>query len=164
MPQLNPSTYISQIFWLLVNFLLLLTIMRFVIVPRIKGIIEERRKNIEGYIRKAEKLQEEALLSLEKYNKAIDKAKKTAEDINLSAGTEIEKFIKEKTEQTSAELNAKILESEKILQQEKIAAINEAKAKAEEVSFVLIKKIGLSNINEEDVRQFISGYSEENNG
>ena len=66
MPQLDPSSYVSQVFWLLVSFFLMLVMMKFVVIPRISVAIEERKRNIESYVKKAEKLQQEALASLEK--------------------------------------------------------------------------------------------------
>ena len=44
MPQLEISTFPSQIFWLVVSFLILYIIMAKVIVPRISSVIKNREK------------------------------------------------------------------------------------------------------------------------
>ena len=58
MPQFNFATFVPQIFWLIVSFLLMLILMKCIIVPRLSGIAEARKHYIENYIKKAEKLQE----------------------------------------------------------------------------------------------------------
>ena len=112
MPQLDTSTYVSQVFWLVVSFCLLLMIMRFVIVPRIRVVLDARARYIENYIRKAEKLQENALASLEKYDRTIAEAKIRAKEASLSAEAEMEAFVQGKTAETMNMLEEKIAESE----------------------------------------------------
>ena len=146
MPQLEISTYSSQIFWLIVSFSLMLIMMRFVIVPKISSIIDKRNRYIENYINKAEKLQKEALISLEKYNSAIDKAKKSADDKAKEAQKELEEFIALKSQETAEKLNAKIAENEKILAEQRELALKESYVAAENLTAVILKKVGLEDI------------------
>ncbi len=50
MPQLEISTFPSQIFWLVVSFLILYIIMAKVIVPRISSVIKNRENEIKNNI------------------------------------------------------------------------------------------------------------------
>jgi len=146
MPQLDFSTFSSQVFWLIISFALMLTIMRFLVVPRISSIIDQRNRHIENYIRKAEKLQEQALSSLNKYNAAIEQAKFLAEGKSKEAEAELTEFIKNKSEETLSALNEKICESEQILNEQRCLALEEASNAAADLSLIILKKIGLDDL------------------
>ncbi|MFN3288371.1 MAG: ATPase, partial [Sphingomonadaceae bacterium] len=54
MPQLDTSTWASQIFWLLVSFLLLLLVVRTLAAPRLARITQERDRRTQGDMAAAE--------------------------------------------------------------------------------------------------------------
>ena len=60
MPQLDPHSYASQLFWLAVFFVLVFLFLRFIGLPRVTAIIDERAKRIGGDIASAELLREQA--------------------------------------------------------------------------------------------------------
>lgn len=64
MPQLDTSTFTSQLFWLIVCFFSMLFIMSRFIVPRIADILEQRQRKIDGYLNKAHNIRLEAEESL----------------------------------------------------------------------------------------------------
>lgn len=152
MPQLDPSSYVSQVFWLLVSFFLMLVMMKFVVIPRISIAIEERKRNIESYVKKAEKLQQEALASLEKYNAMIDEAKQTAEEQTKKAETELKSFIEEKSAETSEMLAAKIADNEKIIADERREALDEIANISQNAAFMIVQKLGLENLQKSDIK------------
>ena len=56
MPQLDFSTFPNQIFWLVVFLVLLFSIVKLFIIPRMEDIFANRRKVIDGNIAKAEEI------------------------------------------------------------------------------------------------------------
>ena len=126
-------------------------------MPRISSIIEQRNRYIENYIRKAEKLQEQALISLEKYDLAIENAKNQAEIKSLEAKKELEDFVRQKSEETSSELNKKIAESELMLAKERAVALEEAAKAAAVLSRIILKKIGLDDLLEKKTENADNG-------
>jgi F-type H+-transporting ATPase subunit b len=54
MPQLDPHSYASQLFWLSIFFILVFLFLRFVGLPRVTAIIDERARKIDGDIAAAE--------------------------------------------------------------------------------------------------------------
>lgn len=59
MPQFDFTTYSSQIFWFSICFAILYFAMNFVILPRIKNIISERKNLIDSDVLSAEKLDDQ---------------------------------------------------------------------------------------------------------
>ena len=75
MPQLNPESFSSQIFWLTLLFLVLFTINHFFFLPKIKKIRKKRDETIQSYLDEAKKLNDSLNSLIEKMNKEFDQAK-----------------------------------------------------------------------------------------
>ena len=76
MPQLEISTYPSQIFWLVVSFLLLYLIMSRIIIPRISSVIKSRENEIKNNIHISEQMYKDT----EIINNEYEETKKNIED------------------------------------------------------------------------------------
>ena len=73
LPQLDIETYASQIFWLIVTFIVLYFLVAKIAMPRIAEVLEGRQERIEDDLDKAETLKKEAYLVRveEGYEKAL---------------------------------------------------------------------------------------------
>lgn len=65
MPQLEVSTYPSQIFWLLICLFFLLSFVKHVFIPRMNRILEARDKKVFGDLERTKEIKE-TVVSLEK--------------------------------------------------------------------------------------------------
>jgi len=81
MPQLNPDSYFSQVFWLAVFFVLTLVFLRFVGLPRITAIIDERARKIGGDIASAEALRNQAAEAEKTYDTTMAAARGKARQL-----------------------------------------------------------------------------------
>lgn len=59
MPQLNPESFTSQIFWLFVSFSILFFIVHFFLLPKLKSIREKRDDTINNYLSQTQKLNQQ---------------------------------------------------------------------------------------------------------
>src|SRR5260221_4583747 len=71
MPQLDVSTFPSQIFWLAVFFVVLYLLMARLALPKIEKIIEERRNRVDTDLDKAGQMKTEAEAVIAAYEKAL---------------------------------------------------------------------------------------------
>jgi len=71
MPQLDASTFISQLFWLLVTFAILYLLMWRVVLPRIADLLQERQERMDDDLERAEALKNDAAGVLATYEKAV---------------------------------------------------------------------------------------------
>lgn len=79
MPQFDPSTFATQIFWLVVTFVGLYLILYKVVLPKISDVLETRQDKIEDDIDRAARLKSEAEEVLAAYHKALDEARSEAQ-------------------------------------------------------------------------------------
>ena len=145
MPQLEPASYISQIFWLTVTFLCLWFTMSLFIIPRIKEIIEARAQKIEDYVQKAQTINKQALETLQRYEEAIEKAKNVAQEKIAEQRTALDQQIEERKNEMQDILSKKILENEQILEKERIETFNAADEISQKTAAVILQKLGYEN-------------------
>lgn len=122
LPQLNTETYASQVFWLLIAFVVLYMLMSRVFLPRIGGVIEERRQRIADDFDKAAELKRQAEEAEDAYRQALADARARASRIAQDTREQIDEQIKEMQAETDAKLQAEITAAE--------TRIEEASAKA----------------------------------
>lgn len=96
MPQLEFSTWISQIFWLIIFFAMMYTLMTIFVVPRMQSIFARREQKIAGDLKRAEELRIEAESILNDYNEQLQVTKQETEEIILNAKNNALKIHDEK--------------------------------------------------------------------
>ena len=89
LPQLDVTTFPTQIFWLIVSFAILYWVMSKVAVPRIAEVLEERQERISDDLETAEKLKAEAEAVKADYEKAVADARTDAQAQIKSASDKI---------------------------------------------------------------------------
>jgi len=79
MPQLDASTFPSQLFWLAVAFIVLYVLMARVGLPRIANVMAERRQRIEGDLERAQQMKAEAEAVMGAYQRTLADARAQAQ-------------------------------------------------------------------------------------
>lgn len=112
------------------------------IIPRIKEIVEAREQKIENYVQKAQTINKQALETLERYEKAIELAKKQA-DAQIAEEREIlEKRLEQKKNQMDAALSKKMAENEQILAKDRAETIGAIDQISEQTAQIILQKLG----------------------
>lgn len=151
MPQLDLSTYASQAFWMVLCFSLLWLLLSIFITPKIADVLEQRKRKIDDYIRKAEKLNQQAKASLEKYEQTLNEAKaKAAADIAANQ-KESAAFLAEEERLLNERLNKQIADSEFKLAKEKKETMQQIQNISQNLAFDIVQKLGFAEITENDV-------------
>jgi len=89
MPQLDTSSFTSQLFWLIICFFSMMFIMSKFIIPKISEIMEQRQRKIDSYLNKAADFKQQAEAALLKYQDALAKATAKADKSLADTKTEM---------------------------------------------------------------------------
>jgi F-type H+-transporting ATPase subunit b len=81
MPQLDPSTFTSQLFWLALCFAALYLLMWRIALPKIAEMLQERQERIDDDLQRAETVKEEAAQVLAAYEKTIAESQAEAQSL-----------------------------------------------------------------------------------
>ena len=123
-PPFNTATYPSQIFWLTVIFVALLIVMWKVAVPRIGGVIGERKGRIQTELAKAEESRKQAERAAAAYQAPILEARERARAASEAARSEMARETEKANASANEDVQRKTTEA-----QERIAAMQrEARA------------------------------------
>ena len=161
LPQLDPSTYPSQIFWLLVSFALLYTLMSRVALTRVTEVLAMRQTQRDNNLSRASHLQEDA-----------DKIRQTLEAAMASAQAEAQAAMSAREQENAKKMAA---ESARFLEHARTriqnAEQNIAKAKEDalhsladisaEVAADIVQKVSGAAANKNDAKKVVTKLMQE---
>jgi F-type H+-transporting ATPase subunit b len=123
MPQLDPSLFPTQLFWLVITFLALFLIAWKVALPRITDVLDARQTRIDGDLEKARALKEEAEEVIATYEKTLADASLQAQDIHRQLVLTLTEERTKRQEELSRKLSAQARDAEDRISGEKRRAV-----------------------------------------
>lgn len=119
MPQLDPSLFATQLFWLFVSFLVLFLIAWKAALPRIADVLNARQNRIDGDLERAQALKSEAEDVLAAYERALADASAEAQEIHRQLAQSLAAERTKRQEELSRRLSAQAHEAESRIAGEK---------------------------------------------
>ena len=138
LPQLNASTYVGQVFWLIITFGLLYAVMSRVFLPRLGGVIEERRNRIADDYDQAAEFKRQAEEAQATYERSLADAKARAATIAAETRAQVDADIAEMEAENDAKLEAEIAEAERRIEATAEAARGAVTQAARETTKALV--------------------------
>lgn len=123
MPQLDPSLFPTQLFWLFVTFLALFLVAWKVALPRITEVLGARQTRIDGDLEKAQALKAEAEEVMAAYEKTLATASVEAQDIHRKVVQSLTEERTRRQEDLSRKLFEQTREAENRITGEKRRAV-----------------------------------------
>jgi F-type H+-transporting ATPase subunit b len=123
LPQLDFTTFPSQIFWLAVTCFVLFHLMNKVALPRISSVLEERADAIADDLDRAEDFRRKAAEAEAAYAQALADARAKAQGIAAETRAEIQKDLDAALARADAEIGARAAESEKRIREIRDSAL-----------------------------------------
>jgi len=143
MPQLDVTTYASQLFWLLVTFVPFYLVVYKIALPRISEVLEARQDKIDDDLKKATARKEEAEAVLAEYEKLQADSRAKAQEALRQVQEEMKAEAQRSAEALGQKLAAEAVEAEKRVQAAKDRALAQlGDTVAEVVTSATAKLIG----------------------
>ncbi len=153
MPQLDPSTYLSQAFWLVLCFGILFFVMSKVALPRVSEVLNLRDNKIRHDLEAAEKLKAEAEELQAKIDANLSQARDDAADILRRASEQAAEYSAKETEKTDATINNTISEALENIEQAKAKAMKDIDSAVVSTASGIVKKLADLDVNEKSVQK-----------
>ncbi|MEM1382503.1 MAG: F0F1 ATP synthase subunit B' [Pseudomonadota bacterium] len=141
LPQLDFSTWPSQIFWLVVALVVLYQLMAKVALPRISSVLEERADAIADDLDKAEELRRAAEEAEVAYHQALADARREAQQIAAETQADIQKQVDAAMAKADAEISARAAESEERIGEIQAQAASAVDQVAKDTALALVEAI-----------------------
>ncbi|KJS44792.1 MAG: ATP synthase subunit B [Rhodospirillaceae bacterium BRH_c57] len=127
MPQFDPASFASQLFWLAVTFVVLYFVMSRFAIPRIGEVLEQRQKMMDDDLDRAQQFKAETDEAIKTYEKALAGARAQAHDLLRQANDEISKAAEARNREIGTKLAAQIKEGEARIAQARDEALASVK-------------------------------------
>ena len=141
MPQFEPSSFASQIFWLVVSFGLLYLLMSKIALPRIADILEVRQDRIAADLDRADALRREAEEARAAYELALTDARSEAQKLLENAADQAQAEAQRQLDALDERLAAKVREAEAGIAAAKTAAMADLATLATETAEAATTKL-----------------------
>jgi F-type H+-transporting ATPase subunit b len=113
LPQLDVHTYTSQLFWLAVFFVIVYAFMRYVGIPRVAAIVEERKAQVDRDLSTAESLRVQAAEARKAYEAAMAEAHTKARQLLAETQERNKVILAEHTKEATANADRHISQAVK---------------------------------------------------
>jgi len=141
LPQLDFTTFPSQIFWLAVTVFVLFQLMSKVALPRISSVLEERADAIADDLDRAEDFRRKAAEAEAAYVQALAGARAKAQGIAAGTRAEIQKELDAAMARADAEIGARAAESERRIREIRDSALAAVAEVANDTAGAIIEAV-----------------------
>lgn len=155
MPQLDPSSFPSQLFWLIISFAILYSIMVRKVLPKITNVVQNRQDKIANDLEKANRLKEEAENLEAEYKSSLEKTRHKANSIVAKANTRMSELAVKKHEEMDNELFKKGLEAQEKISAARSKAVNDLSSVASELSSVIVEKLASLKVGKKEADKVV---------
>jgi F-type H+-transporting ATPase subunit b len=148
MPQLDPETFAPQLIWLAITFIGLYFFMVRMVLPKIGGVIEQRRDRIASDLDQAQALKEATDKAVAAYEGRMAEARANAQRIAQATRERFAAEAEAERARVDAELAAKIGEAEDRVSAAKAAALQEVRQVASDVAADIVVRLTGAKVSE----------------
>ena len=164
MPQLDPTYWASQAFWLILIFTVLYISIAKFYLPKIKNNLDNRENKIKDDLEDANKFKELSEAKLKDYEKILEDAKKEVIKIHLDQKNLLDKDIQSKKVTMEKEIENEILKAQKEIDELKQSSLSDIRSISENIASSIIENISGDKLNESSIKAVVEDVSKKNIG
>ena len=162
MPQLDPTYWASQAFWLILIFTVLYISISKFYLPKIKSNLDNRDNKIKEDLENAIKFKEASEAKLKEYEIIIENAKKEVSKIHFESKKALNKKINTKKEVIEKEIEKEISNAQKEIVELKKNSISSIQNISINVASNIIENITGDKLNESSIKATVEEISKKN--
>ena len=164
MPQLDPTYWASQAFWLILIFsVLYISIAKFYL-PKIKKNLDDRENKIKEDLDQANNLKNLSEKKIKEYEIVLENSKIEVTKILLESKNKLDKDIQNKKKAMEKEIETEIIKAQNEILDLKKNSVVSINTISQEIASSIIEKISGDKLNESSVKAAIDDISKKNAG
>ena len=162
MPQLDPTYWASQAFWLILVFTILYISISKFYLPKIKDNLDNRENKIKEDIENANKFKEQSEAKMREYDIILENAKKEIAKIHFESKNVLDKDIQSKKDAMEKEIDREILKAQKEISELKKNSISSIQIISGSIVSNIIENISGDKLNESSIKATVDDISKKN--
>ena len=155
LPQLDLNTYPSLMFWSIISLIIGFALMKYLVTPNIKSILNSRETSIQNDLVKAKTSNQESEKIRQSIIKSQEDIKSKSQKIISDAILESKQSIEKKEKEISVKLELKVSEAEKKIIDTQNTVINDVINVAEEITADVVRKFTDIKYDKSNVKKAI---------
>ena len=164
MPQLDPTYWASQAFWLILIFTILYLSIAKIYLPKIKKNLDDRENKIKEDLDEANNLKNISEKKLKEYEQILQNSKSEVTKILLDSKNKLNNDIKNKKLIIEKEIENEISKAQKEILEQKKNSINSINIISQEIASTIIEKISGDKLNESSIKAVVEEISKKKIG
>ena len=162
MPQLDPTYWASQAFWLILTFTVLYISIAKLYLPKIKNNLDDRENKIKDDLDAANKFKDLSELKLKEYEKILENSKKEVIKIHLDSKNKLDKDIQTKKDVMDKEIETEITKAQQEINELKKNSILDIQNISKDLASNIIENISGDKLNESSIKATIAEVTKKN--
>ncbi|MER0237543.1 F0F1 ATP synthase subunit B [Fulvimarina sp. MAC8] len=155
-PPFNSEFFPSQLLWLAITFGVFYWVLKNVLVPRVGGILENRRDRIALDMEAAERAKQDADEAQAAYEQELAEARERAHNIAQEARNEARNEADAQRNKLEAELDARIDEARARIATAKSSAMDEMNVMATDVAETILRDVVKIDVSRDEVESAVA--------
>jgi len=164
MPQLDPTYWASQGFWLILIFTILYISISKFYLPKIKDNLDDRENKIKEDLENANKFKEQSEAKLKEYEIILENAKKEVSKIHFESKNILDKEIQSKKDMIEKDIEKELVKAQKDITELKKNSISSIQKISENIAANIIENISGEKLNESSIKAAVEDISKKNIG
>jgi len=161
LPQMDTSTYASQLFWLFVCFTTLYVLMSRLALPKVTRVLETRRIRMEGDLDDAQALNKEAEKTKAAFEKSLMEAQKTGTAAQIAAERTVGDKIAEEQSRFADNSRKRLTIAEQAINKAKADALHSLSDIAAEIAAEMVSKVADVQVSKADAKKAVQSVMQE---
>ena len=162
MPQLDPTYWASQAFWLILVFVILYISISKFYLPKIKSNLVNRENKISKDLEDANDFKEKSDSKIKEYEIILENAKREVSKIHFESKNNLDKNIQLKKEEMEKEIEKEILKAQKEISDLKKSSISSIQNISKNIASDIILNISGDKLNESSIKAAVEKISKKN--
>jgi len=163
LPQLNPATFPTQLFWLVLSFVTLYFMLFGVALPRVEEVLNAREGRISWDISKADELRNESNAILAGVDKMLDRTRAQAQEIVARTSGEGQAAARMLMSRFDLELTRRTKEAEARIQAAKAVALGDIERTATDLAAEVATRLAGIEIDRSRIADAVGAALKEQN-
>jgi len=159
-PPFDPSTFGTQLIWLAITFVVLYVVLSRLALPRIGGILADRKGRIDSDLAVADTSRQKTDAAIAAYEAALAEARKKSHAIAEETRNSIKADLDAKRQSVEADLNKKVADAEARIKATKNEALGHVGEIAADTVEALVGKL-VGSVSAQDARDAVAQASKE---
>lgn len=157
MPQLDPTWFVSQLFWLVIAFVALYALLSRWALPGITGVLDQRQQTLEGDLSRADRLTKEAARAKEEYERSLLQARAGAQQLLSDAAAVYKTKGEDAHKAMDAQISALLAEAEGKITARKQELMQLLAPASAELAGMIVEKLTKQPLSQDKIQSIVGG-------